>query len=416
MTDDNSARSPETQEQVLKTKEQLCREAERLQNNTEWRETAEKLKELQQEWKQTGPLFPREVADELYARFRKACDTFFENRTRAFQNQELERIDNLYRKTELCELAESLQNLEDPDEAAEEMQKLFAEWKQIGPVPREKSEALWERFKAAQDKAFQRRKLKFEEKDREREENLKLKEALCEEAEVLAGREDIAEVTPLIISLQERWKSIGPVPREKTEELWERFRNSCDRFFERKTEFHNQLDEQRLANLIVRQNLCKTAESLKDSVEWHDTSEKIKQLQQEWKAAWPVPKDDGDKLWDDFRASCDHFFERKRVHFEEKRIEWQKNQAVWRMNMEKALARKTEEISRIEATMEYERNHFTEWQLRLEKLPAELKSVDMKLEIEEKLERSQAELERKQAMIRQLEADIADIQNKLAKP
>lgn len=415
MTNGNSTPVPASQEYVLKAKELLCREAEQLQNSTEWRETAEKLKELQQKWKQTGPLYPREVADELYTRFRKACDTFFENRTRAFQNQELERIDNLYRKTELCELAESLQNLEDPDEAAEEMQKLFAEWKQIGPVPREKSEALWERFKAAQDKAFQRRKLKFEEKDREREENLKLKEALCEEAEALAGREDITEVTPLIISLQERWKSIGPVPREKTDDLWERFRKNCNRFFERKTEFHNQLDEQRLANLIVRQNLCKTAESLKESVEWHDTSEKIKQLQQEWKAAWPVPKDEGDKLWDDFRASCDHFFERKRVHFEEKRVEWQKNQAVWRMNMEKAMARKTEEIARLEAAMEYERNHFTEWQLRLEKLPAELKSVDMKLEIEEKLERSKAELERKQAMIRQLEADIADIQNKLAK-
>ncbi|HRZ41841.1 MAG TPA: DUF349 domain-containing protein [Bacteroidales bacterium] len=415
MTDVNPPRSPESQEQILKAKEQLCREAERLQNSTEWRETAEKLKELQQEWKRTGSVFPRELADELYNRFRKACDAFFENRTRAFQNQELERIDNLYRKTELCELAEALQNLEDPDEAAEEMQKLFAEWKQIGPVPREKSEALWERFRSAQDMAFQRRKLKYEEKDREREENLRLKEALCIEAESLAEREDYTEVTPLMINLQERWKNIGPVPREKTEELWERFRKSCDHFFERKTDHNNRLDEQRLANLIIRQNLCKMAESLKESVEWNDTSEKIKQLQQEWKAAWPVPKDEGDRLWESFREACDHFFERKRIHFEEKRIEWQKNQAVWRMNMEKAIARKTEEISRLEAAMEYERNHFTEWQLRLEKLPAELKSVDMKLEIEEKLARSQAELERKQAMIRQLEADIADIHSKLGR-
>jgi hypothetical protein len=415
MTDSNSSLNSETQEQILKAKELLCREAERLQNSNNWRETAEKLKELQQEWKQSGSLMPRELADELYARFRKACDTFFENRSMAFRNQEMERMDNLYRKTELCELAEALKNLEDPDEAAEEMQKLFAEWKQIGPVPREKNDALWERFRVAQDVAYQRRKQKFEDKDREREENLKLKEALCIDSEALAAREDFAEVTPLIISLQERWKSIGPVPREKTEEIWERFRSNCDIFFERKSAYNNELDEKRLANLIIRQNLCKTIDSLKESVEWQDTSEKIKQLQQEWKAAWPVPKDEGDKLWDYFRASCDHFFERKRIHFEEKRIEWQKNQAVWRMNMEKTILRKQDEVTRLEASLEFENNHMAEWQLRLKSLPAELKSLDMKLEIEEKLVKSQAEMERKLAVIRQLETDIAEIRNKLNK-
>lgn len=405
---------PEELEQNRKIKEGLCKEAEKLKVSTEWREAAERFKAMQQEWRQTGPV-PYADAELLNQRFRAACDTFFENRKRNYQAQELERIDNLYRKTELCDKAEALKDSEDLQEATEALQRFFEEWKSIGPVPREKSDALWERFRAAQDAVYQRKRMLYDELDKSREENLKLKTALCIEAETLAEHNDFGEATPLIIALQEKWKSIGHVPREKSDEIWERFRNACDRFFSRRNEHLNMLDETRLENLAKREKIAEMAHQLKESAEWNETTEKIKELQAGWKSAWPVPRDECESLWEEFRQACDHFFERKRLHFEEKRKEWQKNQAVWRMNMQKVIIRKEEEIGRIEAAIVFEKNNLEEWQIRLEKLPPELKSVEMKMEIEDKIEKSKAELERKSAMIAQLMADIEEINLKLEK-
>jgi hypothetical protein len=395
-------------------KDLLCVEAEKLAHSTEWRETAERLKAMQLEWKETGPV-PYEEASLLNQRFRTACDTFFENRTRNFQEQELERIDNLYRKTELCDQAEALRRVEELPEAIEQMQELFRLWKEIGPVPREKSDALWTRFRAAQDAIYQRKREQFEVLDKEREENLKVKLAICAEAEALSVRTDFEETTPLVIGLQEQWKGIGPVPREHNEALWERFRNACDTFFSNKNAHFGEVEEVRKMNLIKREEICREAVALKEAVEWHETTDRIKQLQAGWKAAWPVPKEESDKLWETFREACDTFFERKRIHFEEKRKTWQKSQAVWRANMEKLIERKEEEIGRVEAAIGFEEAHMEEWQIRLEKLPAELKSIDMKMEIEEKIEKAREEKERKTALIRQLHEEITEIQHKLAK-
>jgi hypothetical protein len=395
-------------------KETLCREAETLQESTQWRETAERLKAMQQEWKEIGPV-PFEESAILNQRFRAACDVFFENRTRNFQNQELERIDNLYRKTELCERAEALHAMEDLQVALDTVQEIFQEWKSIGPVPREKSEPLWERFRAAQDTLYHRRRLLNETLDKSREENLRLKTALCEEAETFAMRDDFDMATPLIIDLQERWKATGPVPREVSDALWDRFRSACDTFFQRKNAHYGELDELRLQNLKVREQICKEALKLRESIEWNETTDKIKQLQADWKAAWPVPKEDSDKLWETFREACDTFFERKRIHYEEKRKTWLKSQAVWRANMEKLIERKEEEITRLEAAIGYEQSNMEEWQIRLDKLPPELKSIDLKPEIEEKIDRARQEIERKEAMIRQLHGEISEIQQKLAK-
>ncbi len=394
-------------------KEKLCLEAEKLAQSTSWRETAERLKEMQQLWKEIGPV-PYEDASLLNQRFRAACDLFFQNRTRNYQEQELERIDNYYRKTELCVQAEGLKDSDDLHEAIEQVQELFRQWKEIGHVPREKSDAIWERFRSAKDALYEQRRQQFEEMDKARQQNLVLKRNLCAEAEALCSRTDFDEVTPLILELQERWKETGPVPKVDHEPLWERFRLACDTYFNNKKAHHEELDEVRQLNLSKREAICKEAVALKDAIEWHETTDKIKQLQADWKAAWPVPRQESDTLWETFREACDTFFERKRIHFEEKRKTWQKSQAVWRANMIKLIERKEEEITRLEAAVGFEENHIEEWQARLENLPAELKSIDMKMEIEEKIEKSQEEKARKIAMIQQLHEEIEEIQQKLA--
>jgi hypothetical protein len=408
----HSKYTPEELEQHKAAKELLVREAEKLQDSTEWKEAAQRFKEMQQEWRVIGPS-PAEDSELLYQNFRAACDHFFERRTRSLQNQELERIDNLYRKTELCEQAESLASDEDPVSAMEESKGLMAAWKEIGPVPREKSDALWARFRAAQDAVYQKLRAHLETRDHERAENLRQKVRLCEEVEIIVEKDDFADYSQRIIEIQEEFRGIGHVPKEEADTVWNRFRAACDRFFERKGVIHEQLEANRMTNLEKREALLAETQTLKESLDWQDATERFKSLQEEWKAAFPVPREHNDRLRDGFREACDYFFERKRIHFEEKKRQWQKNQAVWRANMEKVIIRKEEEIERLEAAIEYDRNHMAEWMARKEKLPVELKSIDFNLEIEEKIEKAKSAMERKQAMISQLQFDIEEIRNKL---
>jgi hypothetical protein len=405
--------TPEELEQHRAAKELLVKEAERLQHSTEWKDTAQRLKDMQQEWRDIGPV-PAEVSEALMLRFRSACDHFFGKRTLFLQNQELERIDNLYRKIELCERSEALVSKDDPVEAMEESKQLMLDWKGIGPVPREKSDALWERFKSTQDAVYQKFRVYLDAKDLERDENLKMKTKLCEEVEFISGKDDFAEYSQRIIEIQDEFKNIGHVPKEHADAVWNRFRAACDMFFERKGTMHQQYEADRNTNLEIRERLLAEALVLKEALDWSVATERFKALQEEWKVAWPVPKEHQERLKDGFREACDHFFERKRIFFEEKKKQWQKNQAVWRANMEKVISRKEEEITRLEAAREFDRNHLAEWMLRMEKLPAELKSIDLKMEIEEKIEQTKGSIERKEAMISQLQVDIEEIRNKLA--
>jgi hypothetical protein len=116
---------------------------------------------------------------------------------------------------------------------AEEIKGLQADWKQIGPVPRDKADETWKRFRAACDKFFERRQQHFAQLDEERGGNLKAKELLCEKAEALAAVPDVEEAQKIAKELNVEWKTVGPAPKDKADEVWNRFRAACDKVFQR---------------------------------------------------------------------------------------------------------------------------------------------------------------------------------------
>jgi hypothetical protein len=223
---------------------------------------------------------------------------------------EWQRWANLQVQEDLVREMEALRAGQDLDRAARRMRELQARWKQVALAPRAQGEAMWRRFKTAQDEVFARTAAHVSEQNEQRGANLAGKQALCERAEALADSTDWVRTASEIQSLQAAWRNIGPVTRGHEKAVWERFRIACDRFFSRRQEDLKKRKEEWTANLVRKEQLCERAEALAESTDWDAAAGQIKALQAEWKSIGPVKKARSEVVWTRFRAACDRFFER----------------------------------------------------------------------------------------------------------
>src|SRR3954468_17183234 len=216
----------------LQVQEELCREMEALKTEANLETAGRRMRELQARWKQVA-LAPRAQGEVMWRRFKTAQDEVFNRTSAFFAAQNEERQQNLVRKQALCAQAEALADSSDWVKTATAIQALQAEWKTIGPVTRGSEKAVWERFRSACDRFFTRRQEDLKRRKDEWSTNLARKEALCEQAEALAESTEWETAAGQMKRLQSEWKTIGPVRKSKSEAVWQRFRGSCDRFFER---------------------------------------------------------------------------------------------------------------------------------------------------------------------------------------
>ena len=234
-------------------------------------------------------------------------------------NKELRDYDfkkNLDQKIALCEAAEALSENEDIIGAFKSLQALHEEWKGIGPVAKELRDELWNRFKAASSVINKRHQQHFESLKEGEQKNEEAKTALCVEIESI-NTDDLKsfnawdEKTKEIIALQEQWKTIGFASRKVNNQLFERFRKSCDEFFRKKAEYFKAVKDEMARNLEKKKALCEKAEALKESTEWKSTTDTLIAIQKEWKTIGPVAKKYSDAVWKRFISACDYFFEQK---------------------------------------------------------------------------------------------------------
>ena len=212
--------------------EGLCREIEALLQLEDLDEAARRLRDIDARWKLAREV-PREQGAALWERFRQARDTLWTSVSAHLAAQAAERTENLKKKEALCEQAEALADSTDWARTAEALRKLQEEWKAIGTVPRSKGRSIWQRFRRANDAFFTRHKAQREARSAEWAENLKKKEALCEQAEALSESTAWEETAARLRALQEEWKTIGSVRRSRSDAVWQRFRKAADIFFER---------------------------------------------------------------------------------------------------------------------------------------------------------------------------------------
>ena len=237
--------------------EQLCTKMEALGALDDPEAIARQVRELQQEWRLAADV-PRAQADALWRRFKAAHDEVWARCEAHFAAQARERAENLARKTALCEKAESLAESTSWIQTAEEIKRLQAEWKTIGPVSRGREKMIWDRFRTACDRFFTRRHDDLVRLKALWSENYAKKEALCVKAESLAESTDWDPAAAEIKRLQAEWRTIGPVKKTRSEAIWQRFRAACDRFFVRYGQRH---DIARAERVAAREALCAELEA-----------------------------------------------------------------------------------------------------------------------------------------------------------
>lgn len=283
----------------------------------------QRFQQLQQDFKTIGAVPP---ADDkaLWKEFQAATEKFYDLWK---INKELRDYDfkkNLEIKQGLCEDAEALAEEKDVIAAFKKLQLLHDKWRETGPVVKELREDIWKRFKDASTVVNKKHQAYFEERKGKEKENEVAKTAICEEAEAidinsLATYASWDEATKKIIDLQARWKTLGFASKKVNNELFARFRKTCDLFFAEKAAFFKRMKEESAANLAKKHELCEKAEALKDSTDWKKTAAALTALQKEWKTIGPVSKKSGDAVWKRFIAACDYFFENKNKNISDAR-------------------------------------------------------------------------------------------------
>ncbi|WP_316929230.1 DUF349 domain-containing protein [Nitritalea halalkaliphila] len=292
-----------------------------------------------------GPV-PAAHNKNLWASFNALMDRFYDNRSIYFELKELDRKKNLELKLELCEKAEALAAESDIKAAIKTLNEYHEEFKHIGPVPREEQEPLWQRFKAASDAVYDKRKVFYEAQKGVYEENLAKKEALIESLTPFTSFEGtrIKEwnaKTKEVLAIQKQWEAVGPVPKESGKETNKRFWTAFKLFFSNKNQFFKSLDEVRKENKQRAEALIARAEAMSDSTDWQKTSQELIELQQEWKTLGPTPEKVRDELYKRFKQACDSFFEQRRNANKQSNQEFEENLKKKRSLIDEMIAQAT---------------------------------------------------------------------------
>ena len=336
---------------------------EKIRILTEGKETLNKsfaeLKDLQKQWIEVGPV-PTTEAKELLSKYQIQVGKFYDLVKIEYELRDLDQKKNLDQKIELCEKSEEL--LLEPDVvlANKKFQDLYNQWRLIGAVPRDKSEEIWDRFKETGNKIRKNYNQHFETLREERDNNYKQKIAICEKIELIVEEanpntgKEWGEISDKIMELQKAWKTIGMVPKDLNEEIYLRFKSVCNRFFENKNEFWNNINEEFNSNLQKKIELCVSAEAIQNSTEWKKTSEMFIDLTKKWKEIGPVAKKHSDTVWKRFRAACDTFFNAKSNYYanietEQNNNKIKKEELIAEINNFQPSENQTENIERLKS-------------------------------------------------------------------
>ena len=300
------------EQENLRRLQQFCRQVEALAAAEPLTLKAgdRALREIRTTLEDRAPLPTKRDRQEIQTRLEEARAKLAPRIQELRDADEWQRWANLQVQEEICREMETLKTEANLEVAGRRMRELQARWKQVALAPRAQGEAMWRRFKTAQDEVYARTSAFFAAQNEERAGNLVRKQALCDRAEALADSTDWVKTAAEIQGLQAEWKTIGPVARGHEKAIWERFRRACDQFFTRRQEDLKHRKEEWAGNLARKEALCVAAEELAESTEWDQSAAKLKQLQAEWKKIGPVRKSKSEAIWQRFRAACDRFFDR----------------------------------------------------------------------------------------------------------
>ncbi len=277
--------------------------------------TYKNFKEIQDKWRNAGAI-PRNSYNDVWRTYHFHVERFYDF---LHLNRELRDLDfkhNLEEKQKLIERAENLQQEPDLGKAFRELQTLHKIWKEeVGPVAKEKREEIWERFSSATKAIHARRQEHFAILEASYEKNLEKKNEIIAQIQVVADKvannhKEIQAQIKEVEALREQFFKAGKVPQKLNEQTWSRFKEVVRTFNKGKNNFYKGLKKEQHENLEKKRKLLEIANSLKDSDDLEMATPEMKRIQNEWKKIGHVPRKYSDKIWNEFKSACNHYFDR----------------------------------------------------------------------------------------------------------
>ena len=261
------------------------------------------------------------VEDPLEIRFRAAFNIFRDNKNKFNESLEEQKVANLQQKNAILEeLKQLISSEETLKKTYDEFRVLQDRWKEIGQVPATEITNLWNNYHFLIEKFYDKVKINRELRDLDLKKNLEAKIELCEKTEELLLEKSVTKAFKLLQKYHDEWKEIGPVPQEKKDEIWERFKNTTDKINQIRREHYSKIQDEQQANLDAKVAICeKIEELLNDSINsigaWQKKSNEVNELFKVWKSIGPAQKKQNDEIWNRFKGSMDSFFSNKKEFF-----------------------------------------------------------------------------------------------------
>lgn len=277
--------------------------------------TYKHFKELQDRWKNAGPI-PRDKYNNAWNSYHHHVEIFYDF---LHLNRDLRDLDfkhNLEQKLKIIDRAEELAKDDNLNRAFRELQVLHKMWKEeLGPVGKEHREEIWNRFKAATKTIHDKRQLYFAELDKVYEDNLKVKHAIIDKINAIAEKganshKEWQAAIKDVEALRNEFFNAGKVPIKVNEATWAKFKDVVRNFNRKKNAFYKDLKKDQYDNLQKKLDLIKIAEDNKDSDDFETATPLMKKIQSDWKKIGHVPRKNSDKIWLQFKAACNHYFDR----------------------------------------------------------------------------------------------------------
>ena len=284
------------------------------------------FKDLQERWRTAGSI-PRDKYNTVWNTYHHHVENFYDflHLNREFRDMDFKH--NLEQKLKIIDRAEELTLENDTNRALRELQMLHKMWKEeLGPVAKEFREEIWTRFSDATKKIHDLRQAYYDQLDQEYEKNFELKQEICSKLKTLVEtqftshsqwQQKIKELN----ALRDEFFKVGKVPRDKNESIWSEFKQSVRQFNRNKNGYYKGLKKEQYDNLDKKRELIKIADDNKDNEDLKATTALMKKIQADWKKVGHVPRKESDKVWKQFKAACNHYFDRLHISNNEENAE-----------------------------------------------------------------------------------------------
>ncbi|WP_019038070.1 DUF349 domain-containing protein [Psychroflexus tropicus] len=364
----------------LKTRLGIIEELKNMIGSGESMNTSfNQFKELQERWKNAGPV-PRNDYNTVWNNYHHHIERFYDflHLDREFRDMDFKH--NLDQKLKIINRAEELSQEEDVNRAFRELQLLHKMWKEeLGPVAKEFRDEIWDKFSKATKKIHDKRQAHFEVLDQKREENLKVKLDIIEQIKKLTETQitqhkDAQERIKNVNKLRDLFFRAGSVPKQKQDETWNTFRKVTKAFNKNKNDFYKALKAEQYENLEKKKELIKIAQEHKDSEDFKTATPLMKKIQSDWKKIGHVPRKDSDKVWKEFKAACNHYFDRFHANKNN-----ENNEEMKAFNQKRELIQKLkdEKLENDESTIALVKSYIGKWN-EIGTVPANKRYVENK--------------------------------------